>query len=110
MCFFKKKTAAVRNKNDRDLIEENAKAIDALLVLASADEVKTELKDLQEQIKYTTSLATDKAYAADKKIKHLIEDLKIEFVRDKEGDKAAAKINGLIKDLKLAVVERKNLI
>ena len=50
-----------------------------------------------------------KAYDLDKKIRNLIDDLKIEIVKAKEGDKAQAKMDGIIRELKLKIAERKAL-
>ena len=96
--------------NDREMIEKNSKDIDTLLVLAKDEEFKVELKKLQEQIKYIIPLPESKAGDYDKKIKNAISDLKIELVKDKDDEKAVAKINALLRDLKLLVAERKALV
>lgn len=109
MCIFKRKTNAQKNMNDRELIEKNAGAIGTLISIASEDMVE-ELKLLQEEVKYIIPLVDSKAYDIDKKIRNLIDDLKIEIVKAKEGEKAQTKISGIIRELKLKIAERKALI
>ena len=108
-AFFRKKKS-VKNQNDRELIEVNSNHIDTLIVLASDEAMKNELKELKEVIKYIIPLAGDKAHSYDKKISELIGDLKIELTKDKDDEKSAAKIANLVRDLKVAVSERKALI
>ena len=107
--LFKKKDSA-KNKLDRDLIEVNSNSIDALIVLASDAKMIDELKALKEEIKYIIPLVDDKAYSMDKKIGGIIGDIKIELYKDKDDEKAAAKLERLFKDLKVAVAERKAII
>ncbi len=108
MCLFRRKTDAQKNMNDRELIEKNADAIGALKSIATEEMVEV-LKLLQEEVKYINPLVDSKAYDLDKKIRNLIDDLKIEIVKAKEGDKAQAKMDGIIRELKLKIAERKAL-
>ena len=110
MLFFKKKTNNVKNNNDREIIEANASAMEPLFVLAKDEELKAEFKKIQEQIKYIIALPDSKAMDYDKKIKNAISDIKIELVKDKNDEKAVAKIQSLISDLKLLIAERKALV
>ncbi|MBQ8725850.1 MAG: hypothetical protein IJY84_01965 [Clostridia bacterium] len=110
MFFFKKKTNAEKNKNDRDMIEANSKMMEALIVLTDNADLKAEFKAIEEQIKYIIPLVDDKAAEMDKKIKNAISDIKIELVKDRADDKATAKLNGLVKDLKVLIAERKALV
>lgn len=110
MFFFKKKTNAEKNKNDRDMIEANSKMMEALIVLTDNADLKADFKAIEEQIKYIIPLVDDKAAEMDKKIKNAISDIKIELVKDRADDKATAKLNGLVKDLKVLIAERKALV
>lgn len=109
MCLFKRKTNAQKNLNDRELIEKNAGTLQSLISIAT-EEMVEELKKLQEEVKYIIPLVDSRAYDLDKKIRNLIDDLKIELVKAKEGDKAQNKISGIIRELKLKIAERKALI
>ena len=110
MLFFKKKTNQVKNTNDREMIESNANSMETLLILAKDEEVKVELKKMLEQIKYIIALPDAKAMDYDKKIKNAISDIKIELVKDKDDEKAIAKVQSLMRDLKLLIAERKALV
>lgn len=53
MCFFRKKKVAEKVKEDRELVEGNSKAIEALIILANNNDVViNELQGLQEKLKY----------------------------------------------------------
>ena len=108
--IFKKKTEAEKNTDDRELIASNAEAVKAMTVLASDDEVKAELTRLENDIRYLIPLTEERAINADKKIRNLIGDLKIELVKDKNDEKAAAKLQAAVKELKIAVAERRAMI
>ena len=106
--IFKKKAAA-QNLKDRELIENNAGAIDALIVLAYNDEIKAKFKALKERVKYIIPLVEEKAYSMDKKISALIGDIKIELSKYNGDEKGTVKINNLVKELEVLVAERKAL-
>ncbi|MBO7293206.1 MAG: hypothetical protein J6V07_04655 [Clostridia bacterium] len=108
--IFKKKTDAEKNTGDRELIAANAEAIKAMTALTSDGEVKAELTRLENDIRYLIPLTDERAMTADKKIRNLIGDLKIELVKDKSDEKAAAKLQAAIKELKIAVAERRAMI
>lgn len=107
MCFFHKKSKGEKTKEDKELISQNARSIEALLVLASgegAEEFKAELKKLQEDLKYLVPSESDKVKDYDKKIKNAIEDLRIELVK---GDgEIKEKAQRLLKQIKLDVADR----
>ena len=105
MLFFKKKSKAESNKKDRDLIEANSQKMDALIVLAE-EELKQDLEKIKEEIKYIIPLTDDKAYKMDEKMRNLIDDIKIELVKDK----STVKVANLIKDLRVMIEERKALV
>lgn len=105
MLFFKKKSKAESNKKDRDLIEANSQKMDALIVLAE-EELKQDLEKIKEEIKYIIPLTDDKAYKMDEKMRNLIDDIKIELVKDK----STVKVANLIKDLRVMIAERKALV
>ena len=110
MLFFKKKNNAEKNANDREMIEANAKALDTLLVLVKDENLKVEIKKIQEQVKYVIALPESKAIDYEKKIKNAIGDLKIELVKGKDDEKSVAKVQSLLADIKLLVAERKALV
>ena len=105
MLFFKKKSKAESNKKDRDLIEANSQKMDALIVLAE-EELKQDLEKIKEEIKYIIPLTDDKAYKMDEKMRNLIDDIKIELVKEK----STVKVANLIKDLRVMIAERKALV
>ncbi len=108
--FLHKKNNAVgsdadKNKEDRDLIEANSRAVEALLVLAeNNEEFKKELRELQEQIKYLVPSPKEEVLEFDKKIRNLIGDMKIALTKtDGEDDK---KTENLLKQIKLTMADR----
>ena len=89
MLFFKKKNAADKTKEDSDLIKQNDKRIEALIVLARENrELINRLREVQEKIRYLTPRADAKVMEFDQKIKEQIEDLKIRMVKDEDAEKA----------------------
>ena len=108
--FLRKKNNAVasgadKNKEDRDLIAANSRAVEALLVLAeNNEEFKKELRELQEQIKYLVPSPKEEVLEFDKKIRNLIGDMKIALTKtDGEDDK---KTENLLKQIKLTMADR----
>ena len=79
--------------------------MDALIVLAE-EELKQDLEKIKEEIKYIIPLTDDKAYKMDEKMRNLIDDIKIELVKDK----STVKVANLIKDLRVMIAERKALV
>ena len=104
MLFGKKKTADVV-KQDREDIATNASKMDALIVLAGDNvEVKKEMEELKEQLKYLRPSEDSKVNDYEKKIKNLIDDLKIAL--NKSDGESTDKAKKLIKNIKLAIAER----
>ena len=105
MLFFKKKKPADKTKENRELIETNAKAVEALVVLAGENtELVARLKELQEQLKYLIPTDNPKVIDCDKTIKNKIGDLRIALTKS-EGE-TSNKAEDLIQDIKLAVADR----
>lgn len=105
MFLFKKKRVADKTKEDRELISENSKSIDSLLVLASGNEnLSEELKVLQEKLKYLIPSSDSKILEYDKTIKNKIGDLRIVLVKADGED--SPKIARIVTDLNLAVADR----
>ena len=105
MCFFKKKKNSEKVKQDRDLISENEKAIDALIVLAvNNSDIINEFKDIKEKIKYLIPSEKDNVRDYDKKIKNLIADLRIVLV--KNDSELTIKANKILTQIKLAIADR----
>ncbi len=95
--------------NDRNLIEECEKAIDTLIILGEADdELVSNLRVIKEKVKYLVPSNDDKIYEFDRRIKNLIDDMRIALVKaDRESLK---KIKLILADLRLAIVERNSRI
>lgn len=105
MCFFKKKKNSEKVKQDRDLISENEKAIDALIALAvNNPDIINEFKDIKEKIKYLIPSERDNVRDYDKKIKNLIADLRIVLV--KNDSELTIKANKILTQIKLAIADR----
>jgi len=105
MWFFKKKNNADKTKEDRELISENAKAIDALIVLAGDNQdFVNKLKELQEKLKYLIASSDSKIFDFDKLIKNKIGDLRILLTKS-EGNLSKKEINAL-QDIELTIVDR----
>lgn len=105
MGLFRRGKAADKNKEDRALISSNERAIDALIILSEQnEEMKEDLKAVKEKIKYLVPSAEGKILDFDKKIKNLIEDMRIALVKaDGETNK---KVESILKDIKLAIADR----
>lgn len=103
--FFRKKKSADKVKDDRELVEANSKAIDALVVLADGnDAIVSELKELQQKLKYLIPSLNSKVIDCDKLIRNIIGDLRIALTKsDGETTKKAADI---LTDIKLAIADR----
>ncbi len=95
--------------NDRNLIEECEKAIDTLIILGEADdELTSNLKIIKEKVKYLVPSNDEKIYEFDKRIKNLIEDMRIALVKaDRESMK---KLRLILADLRIAIVDRNSRI
>ena len=105
MGLFGKKRAKDKVSGDKDLIEENAKAIEALLILAeNNEEMKSELKSAQEKIKYLPPSEDSKIFDFDKKIKNLIEDMRIALV--KADGESSKKVENVLTQIKLTIADR----
>ncbi len=104
---FGKKTSD-KVKEDRELVEFNATSINSLIVLADdgSDDnaLIDELKELQEKLKYLIASEKSDVVDKDKKIKNLIEDIKVYLA--KGGNDKIAKVESAIKQIKLAVADR----
>ena len=103
MFFHKNKDAQIA-KEDRDLIAENSKMIEVLLVLCKGREEEKALKELEEKMKYLQSSTEDDVLKIDKKIKNQRSDLKIAMVKD-DGE-FTDKVKKELRDLELLVAER----
>lgn len=103
--FGKKKNTAKGVAEDRELIESNEKAINVIIVFVEGNDQLTEqLKDLQIKLKFLVASDNPKVKEADKKIKNLIDDLRIEA--NKVGAEGSKKLEGIFRDLKACVEER----
>ena len=103
MFFHKNKDAQIA-KEDRDLIAENSKMIEVLLVLCKGREEEKALKELEEKMKYLQPSTEDDVLKIDKKIKNQLADLKIALV--KEDGEFTDKVKKELRDLEILVAER----
>lgn len=109
MGLFRRKKVADKVKEDRELVETNSKAVEALVVLAEDNaELISELKDLQEKIKYLIPVENSKVVDCDKKIKNLIGDLRIALTKS-DGEESK-KVSNILTDIKLAIADRNTKI
>lgn len=105
MGLFRTKKEADKTKDDRELIAANSSALEALFVLANGnEELVSELKNLQEKIKYLIPSSDSKINDYDKTIKNKIGDLRIALT--KADGETSKKVEGLVTDIKLAVADR----
>lgn len=103
--LFGKKKASEKVRNDRELIEENANSIDSLIVLAKDnEELVQKLRVLKEKLKYLTPLQDPKVTDYDKKIKNLIEDMRIALVKSDGG--RTNKVDDALLNINLAITDR----
>lgn len=108
MGFFRKKKDSEKAHLDRELIDDNTGAMDALIILAEQNkehaELVEEFKRIKEQIKYLIASEDDKVRDYDKKIRNAIDDLRIEMVK---GDsEMSSKASKLLLQLKLTIADR----
>ncbi len=109
MCFFRKRKAADKAKEDRLLIETNSKSIDALIVLSRENtKLKGDLKSIQELLKYLAPSDETKIKDFDTKISKIIGELRSEIVKsESESTKA---VEDLLIELKLAIADRNTVL
>ena len=102
----KNNTDAIKTMDDRELISENARSIESLIILAKEnDELAAELRKIQEKIKYLIPSEDGKVRDFDKKIKAAIEDLRISLVKA-DPDEPNKKVESHLMQLKLAISDR----
>ncbi len=104
MCFFRKrKSNAVKNEEDRALVESNAKSINSLIILCDSEEFCNKLKDIEEKLKYLTPSVSNEVYKFDKEIRDCIEELKLALAKSSTPNEKA---NSLLKQLTLLISDR----
>ncbi len=107
MGLFHRKTNAEKAGKDKELISLNERSVDALIILAEqSDNEKTisEFKQIKERLKYLIASEKEEILDYDRKIKNLIEDLKIALV--KSDGNAEAQAVKLTTQIKVAIAER----
>ena len=107
MCLFHRKKEADIVKADKQLISENEKTMDVLIVLAEQsknEKIVTEFKQIKEKLKYLIASDNEKVIDFDKKIKNAIEDLRIFLVKDDSGQ--TPKAEKLITQIKITIADR----
>lgn len=105
--WFKKKKVSEKVQDDRELISLNERSIEALIVLAkNREDLIKELRQLQEKLKYLTPSNDAKVSDYDKKIKALIEDLRILLVKADDEKELPPKVEGTIQQIRLMMADR----
>ena len=105
MCFRRKK-ASEKVEDNRELISSNSRSMESLVVLARDDEeLKKKFRQLEEKIKYLTPSTNGKVLDCDKKIKNLIEDLRIVLVKA-DGEPMPPKGENLLRQIELMIADR----
>lgn len=106
MLFFKKKKAAEKNQDDRNVIETATALINPLIALAEKDaEIIADLKALQEKVKYMIPSSDSKVVSLDKKIQNAISDFKVTMVK-KEDEALKKAVADFIRDVEVMIAER----
>lgn len=90
---------------DRELVEQNSKMVEALLVLTEKmPEIHRELTLIQEQIRYLIPSENQKVIDYDKKIQSAIQDFRIVLI--KADGEENQKCGAALQELKLAIADR----
>ena len=106
MCLGKK-----RNKiydEDKELVVANSKAISVLTKILQDEEFVTRAEQIQIQLKFLTPSNNNKVMDCDKKIRNILEDLKIIVVKNNH-DKVNDAIGTLYK-IEVLIAERRLLL
>lgn len=107
--FFRNRTSSEKSNEDRELISENEKSINSLIVLANNnEEFISTLKSIQERIKYLIPSTDKDILDFDKKIRNIIGDLRILLTKN-EGN-IGKKEESLIRDLNLTIEDRSKFL
>lgn len=102
MWFFKKKRTTDLVKEDRELVNYNRDTVNILLELAKDDEdLKKELKQLQNELQYLIPSKLETVLNADKKIKSALNEVKT-YLAGKEKSKISASLT----DVRVLIAER----
>lgn len=107
MGLFHRKSNGEKTKENNDLISENQRSVDALIVLADEandTELSAEFKALKEKLKYLIPSEDERVRDFDKKIKNAIDDLRIELV--KSDGKMNEKAKKMLTQIKLLIADR----
>ena len=90
----------------RDEVNENARAVQVLKVLAEGKpEVEQKLDELYDKLLYLTPSAEEEVAVIDEKIKNALGDIKIELTKTR-GDEGCGKAEKYIEDIKVMIAER----
>lgn len=103
LCVKKKPKANPGGDADRQLVEQNAKAVDILIAIVTNPDGKAALEELRDKLKYLIPSTGDEVYQKDLKIKNMLDDFKIAVTR-KSDDADVVKNN--IHDIEIVVAER----
>lgn len=104
--FGKRKTAKVQIEADIELIEENARAVDVLMVYSKSDAATLEkLTALKDDIKYLSPSCEAEVKAYDKKIADKLGDLKLALNKARQRD-MFEQSKQLIEEIELVIAER----
>lgn len=102
---FKKKSDATENFNDRELVAANSKYVGVLLAIVEDEDEKASLLKLQDELKYLTPSPNEKVAGYDKKIKDMLDDMRVLFQK-----KEHAKIAQALREVRETIALRNTLI
>ena len=88
---------------DRQLVDQNAKAVDILIAIVTIEEGKAALAEYRDKLKFLMPSGTDEAFQKDSKIKNMLDDFKIAVTR-KPDDMNVISTN--IRDIEIVIAER----
>lgn len=107
----KRRKMGEKTQDDRELISHNERAVEALIVLVENDEeLVEEFKTLQQKIKFLAATDNGKVIDCDKKIRNLIDDMKIALIKAEkkspEEEGLNAKARSILQQIKLTIADR----
>lgn len=103
MLRKKKPKANPGGDADRQLVDQNAKAVDILIAIVTSEEGKAALAELRDKLKFLMPSASDGAYQKDCKIKNMLDDFKIAVTRKPDDMNV---ISNNIRDIEIVIAER----
>lgn len=107
MCRKRDKSSI--SAEDRELIENNANAVNTLIVMAKENaDVIDALKQLQNKLRYLIASDNQKALKIDGVIQNQLQDMKIYLNKAKTLDLSV--IEDSVREIEISIVSRNNLV